>query len=125
MHGGRNVHLLFVDLAGSERIAKSGSTQGQKKVEAAMINNSLTSLGRVISRLAKREAHVPFRDSTLTMLLRNSLGGSCCTSVIMNVAPEAEHEHETQCTLRFGQRMTGVTNDVEVGARTQQNRTLA
>eukprot|EP00944_MAST-04C_sp_MAST-4C-sp1_P002077 g2077.t1 len=105
----KKVSLLFVDLAGSERIAKSG-VSGQKQLEAAQINSSLTTLGRCISRLVRRDAHIPYRDSTLTMLLRSSLGGKSVTSVIVNISPEMQHEDESQCTMRFGQRMTGVTN---------------
>jgi hypothetical protein len=101
--------MLLVDLAGSERIMKSNST-GQRQVDSAMINNSLTALGRVVQRLAAGDAHVPFRDSTLAMLLRNSLGGSHRTSVVVNMAPEVQHEDETCCALRFGQRMRGVKN---------------
>jgi hypothetical protein len=101
LQGTRQVHMLLVDLAGSERIMKSNST-GQRQVEAATINNSLTALGRVVQRLAAGDAHVPFRDSTLTMLLRNSLGGSHRTSVVVNMAPEVQHEDETCCALRFG-----------------------
>lgn len=110
--GKRRVNVLFVDLAGSERVGKSGST-GQRQIEAAKINNSLTSLGRVVSRLAKGDTHIPFRDSCLTMLLRSSLGGRCYTSVVVNIAPEEQHLDETLCTLRFGQRMTGVSNKAE------------
>jgi hypothetical protein len=106
---GKKVSLLFVDLAGSERISKSG-VSGQKKLEAAQINNSLTTLGRCINRLVRKDGHVPYRDSTLTMLLRSSLGGRCVTNVIVCVSPEQEHEDESRCTLRFGQRMTGVTS---------------
>ena len=58
----------------------------------------------------RKDAHIPYRDSTLTMLLRSSLGGKSVTSVIVNISPEMQHEDESQCTMRFGQRMTGVTN---------------
>ena len=75
-----------------------------------MINNSLSALGRVVQRLEAKDTHIPFRDSTLTMLLRNSLGGSHRTSVVINIASEAQHADETCCALRFGERMRGVHN---------------
>jgi len=109
MHKKRRLHMLFVDLAGSERVLKS-KVQGQRLIEAAKINNSLLALGRVIQRLAKNDSHVPFRDSTLTMLLRSSLGGRVCTSVVVNVASEQTHEDESNCTLRFGSRVCCVKN---------------
>ena len=103
-------HLLFVDLAGSERTARTGA-EGAAKAEATAINKSLTSLGRVIKQLGDRKGtHVSYRDSTLTMLLRDSFGGNSCTSVVINVACEAEHAEETVCTLRFGERMAVVRN---------------
>ena len=102
--------LLFVDLAGSERTARTGA-EGAAKAEATAINRSLTSLGRVIKQLGDKEGtHVAYRDSTLTMLLRDSFGGNSCTSVVINVACEAEHAEETVCTLRFGERMAVVRN---------------
>ena len=107
--GGRVAHkqLLVVDLAGSERILKSG-VEGTAQDQAITINGSLTALGKVIRALGRREAHVPYRDSTLTMLLRASLGGRARTAVVINVAPDAEHADETACSLEFGTRMAAV-----------------
>ena len=106
----RRSHLLFVDLAGSERTARTGA-EGAAKAEATAINRSLTALGRVIKQLGdRRGTHVSYRDSTLTMLLRDSFGGDSCTSVVVNVASEAEHAEETLCALRFGERMAAVRN---------------
>jgi len=103
-------HMLFVDLAGSERVARTGA-EGAAKAEATAINQSLTSLGRVIKQLGdKKGSHVSYRDSTLTMLLRDSFGGNSCTSVVVNAASEPEHVEETLCTLRFGERMAVVRN---------------
>ena len=100
--------LLFVDLAGSERILKSG-VEGVAKSQAIVINGSLAALGKVIRALGDQAAHVPYRDSPLTMLLRGSLGGGkAITSVVTCVAAEEEHGVETCCTLEFGQRMAGV-----------------
>merc|ERR1719265_2440389 len=107
--GGRvtKKQLLFVDLAGSERILKSG-VEGVAATQAMAINGSLTALGKVIRALGSNAAHVPFRDSMLTMLLRSSLDGCATTSVVINVASEPEHYEETLCSLEFGERMAGV-----------------
>jgi len=105
--------LLFVDLAGSERIAKS-RVSGVAASQARSINGSLTALGRVIEALGKSQPHVPYRDSTLTMLLRSSFGGRSCTSVVINVADDVEHLEETICSLQFGQRLSVVKNAATV-----------
>eukprot|EP00658_Telonema_sp_P-2_P085561 TRINITY_DN9783_c0_g1_i2.p1 TRINITY_DN9783_c0_g1~~TRINITY_DN9783_c0_g1_i2.p1 ORF type:complete len:425 (+),score=73.82 TRINITY_DN9783_c0_g1_i2:137-1411(+) len=102
--------FLLVDLAGSERILKTG-VEGEHKKQATTINSSLTVLGRVVRALEHGE-FVPFRESTLTMLLRGSFGGKSCTSVVINVAPE--HLDETACSLEFGGRLTGVRNSATV-----------
>ena len=102
--------ILFVDLAGSERIAKS-KVDGMRQLEALNINGALSTLGRVIKALGAGATHVPYRDSTLTMLLKSSFGGKSCTSVIINVAGSVEHEEESLCSLRFGSRMTHVQNN--------------
>lgn len=108
--GQTKVTLLFVDLAGSERTKKTG-VEGAAKAEALSINGSLSALGRVIKALGgKKGDHVPYRDAPLTMLLRDSFGGKSCTSVVINVASEAEHAEETVCSLRFGERMAVVRN---------------
>ena len=73
--------LNLVDLAGSERIAKTGAT-GQTLQEAMKINQSLTSLGLVIKALTEGARHVPFRDSKLTLLLKDALGGNSKTTLI-------------------------------------------
>ena len=80
------------------------------KAEAMSINGSLTALGRVIKALGEQNAHVPYRDAALTMLLRDSFGGKSCTSVVINVAGEEEHAEETICSLKFGERMAIVRN---------------
>ena len=101
--------LLLVDLAGSERIAKSG-VEGVARAQAVAINSSLTALGRVIEALGKGHAHVPYRDATLTMLLRSSFAGRSSTSVVINVADEEAHTEETLCSLAFGSRLAVVRN---------------
>ncbi|KAK3282307.1 hypothetical protein CYMTET_9950 [Cymbomonas tetramitiformis] len=111
----RVTKLLFVDLAGSERIQRTGA-EGEAKVEAMSINSSLSALGRVIKSLGaqgKKGAqtqHIPYRDTALTMLLRDSFGGKSCTSVVINVAGESSHAEESICSLRFGERMSIVRN---------------
>ena len=116
---GTRVCIMFVDLAGSERVARTGAT-GDAKLEAQAINGSLSALGRVVKMLGEQSrakmggaphGHVPYRDASLTMLLRDSFGGGSCTSVVINVAGETEHVDETACSLRFGERMSVVRND--------------
>jgi len=86
--------LLFVDLAGSERTARTG-VEGAAKQQAMAINGSLTVLGKVIRALGARAAHVPYRDSTLTMLLRSAFGGRSKTAVVRppQVASRSERVH--------------------------------
>eukprot|EP00956_Cyclotella_meneghiniana_P033072 scaffold93038_cov42-Cyclotella_meneghiniana.AAC.1 len=101
--------FMFVDLAGSERIGKSGVT-GVGQSEALGINSSLTALGRVIKSLGERSSHIPYRTSTLTMLLRSSFGGESVTSVVVNLSSDPEHIEESTCSLKFGERMVRVKN---------------
>jgi hypothetical protein len=86
--------LTFVDLAGSEDILKSGAT-GMTAREASHINKSLLTLGRVINALACNEKHIPYRDSKLTRLLSEALGGVCKTSFIANCSLAASSSVET------------------------------
>ena len=83
--------LSFVDLAGSERVKKSGAT-GEQLKEAMAINMSLSALGNVINALATEQAHVPYRDHRLTMLMSDSLGGSAKTLMFCNVSPSVRRE---------------------------------
>lgn len=101
--------FLFVDLAGSERIAKSGAA-GARQKEASNINQSLTTLGRIVKDLTGRKEakYISYRDSALTMLLRDSFAGSSCTGFVINVAGEEEHTEETLCSLRFGEKLSSV-----------------
>ncbi|XP_010032148.2 kinesin-like protein KIN-UC isoform X3 [Eucalyptus grandis] len=105
----RKSKLLIVDLAGSERLDKSGS-EGHLLEEAKFINLSLTSLGKCINALAENSAHIPFRDSKLTRLLRDSFGGSARTSLIITIGPSARHYAETTSTIMFGQRAMKIVN---------------
>eukprot|EP00240_Pyramimonas_obovata_P000789 CAMPEP_0118930892 /NCGR_PEP_ID=MMETSP1169-20130426/7426_1 /TAXON_ID=36882 /ORGANISM="Pyramimonas obovata, Strain CCMP722" /LENGTH=584 /DNA_ID=CAMNT_0006873319 /DNA_START=966 /DNA_END=2720 /DNA_ORIENTATION=+ len=99
--------FMFVDLAGSERISKTEVT-GARQKEASNINQSLTTLGRVVKELNEHKAHVSYRDSALTMLLRASFGGPSCTGVVINVSGAPDHAEETVCSLRFGEKLASV-----------------
>ena len=106
-----NAKYMLVDLAGSERIVKSGSIKNElKAAEARNINTSLTSLGRCISALAGGNTFVPYRDSVLTMLLKQSLGGRCFTSVVITGAEDIEMHSETMASIKFGNRCAKVIN---------------
>jgi len=106
--------LHFVDLAGSERVNKSGVT-GEGMKEAQAINKSLAALGDVIEALSKREKFVPFRNSSLTKLLQESLGGNSKTVMIINVSPPTHAISETVASLRFATR----AHKVEMGKAQQ------
>ncbi|KAJ8607974.1 hypothetical protein CTAYLR_008230 [Chrysophaeum taylorii] len=106
---GRDGKLSVVDLAGSERARKTGA-QGDRLAEGIQINKGLLVLGQVISALASREDHAPFRDSKLTRLLRDSLGGTATTVMVACVAPEHDHRDETTNTLRYAARARNVSN---------------
>ncbi|XP_077566642.1 kinesin-like protein KIF3C [Stigmatopora nigra] len=102
--------LNLVDLAGSERQAKTG-VQGERLKEAAKINLSLSALGNVISSLADgRSAHVPYRDSKLTRLLQDSLGGNAKTVMVATLGPAPQHYDETLTTLRYANRAKNIQN---------------
>jgi hypothetical protein len=96
--------LLMVDLAGSERVRKTVS-KGTRLDEAKSINTSLSALGNVIAALAESNmSHVPYRDSKLTKILHDSLGGTASTSLVATVGPIPSHYNETLSTLQFGSR---------------------
>ncbi|KAJ6845137.1 putative armadillo repeat-containing kinesin-like protein 2 [Iris pallida] len=109
----RKSKLVVVDLAGSERIDKSGS-EGHTLEEAKSINLSLSALGKCINALAENSSHVPFRDSKLTRLLRDSFGGTARTSLIVTIGPSPRHRGETASTIMFGQRAMKVENMVKI-----------
>ncbi|GIL77178.1 hypothetical protein Vretimale_3159 [Volvox reticuliferus] len=95
--------LHLIDLAGSERLSRTGA-QGDRLKEAQAINKSLSSLGDVIQALQQRNAHIPYRNSKLTRLLEDSLGGNSKCVMIVNVSPAVENVSETKCSLEFASR---------------------
>jgi len=106
--------LHLIDLAGSERVKKTGS-DGVVLKEATYINKSLTFLEQVVVALGNRNRdHVPYRQSKLTHMLKDSLGGNCKTTMISNVWPEGNKIEETASTLRFATRMMRVSNEATV-----------
>lgn len=100
----RSGKLILIDLAGSERLKKS-EVVGQGLKEAQAINKSLAALGNVISSLQTEATHVPYRDSKLTFLLQNCLGGGAKCLMFCQVSPSADDFQETKCTLQFAKRV--------------------
>ncbi|XP_075412557.1 kinesin-like protein KIF13B [Tenrec ecaudatus] len=111
--------LSLVDLAGSERATKTGAA-GDRLKEGSNINKSLTTLGLVISALADQGAgknknkFVPYRDSVLTWLLKDSLGGNSKTAMVATVSPAADNYDETLSTLRYADRAKNIVNHAVV-----------
>ncbi|CAH9063690.1 unnamed protein product [Cuscuta europaea] len=108
--------LNLVDLAGSENISRSGAREGRAR-EAGEINKSLLTLGRVISALVEHLGHVPYRDSKLTRLLRDSLGGRTKTCIIATVSPAVHCLEETLSTLDYAHRAKNIKNKPEVNQK--------
>ncbi|KAI9065179.1 kinesin heavy chain [Trametes sanguinea] len=112
----KNGNLYLVDLAGSEKVGKTGAS-GQTLEEAKKINKSLSALGMVINALTDGKAkHVPYRDSKLTRILQESLGGNSRTTLIINCSPSSYNESETLSTLRFGIRAKSIKNTARINA---------
>ena len=106
--------LYLVDLAGSEKISKTGAT-GHTLEEAKIINKSLTTLGRVINNLTDgKSTHIPYRESKLTRVLQESLGGNSKTCLIITCSPSIFNESESLSTLRFGERAKKIKNKPKI-----------
>lgn len=119
MSGERVAKISLVDLAGSERATSTGAT-GARLKEGAEINRSLSTLGRVIAALAdistgkKKNAQVPYRDSVLTWLLKDSLGGNSMTAMIAAISPADINFEETLSTLRYADSAKRIKNHAVV-----------
>ncbi|KAK5175749.1 uncharacterized protein LTR77_000888 [Saxophila tyrrhenica] len=110
----RSGRLFLVDLAGSEKVGKTGAS-GQTLEEAKKINKSLSSLGNVINALTDgKSSHIPYRDSKLTRILQESLGGNSRTTLIVNCSPSSYNDAETLSTLRFGERAKTIKQKAKI-----------
>eukprot|EP00039_Didymoeca_costata_P017462 m.324147 g.324147 ORF g.324147 m.324147 type:complete len:898 (-) comp16540_c10_seq17:239-2932(-) len=105
--------LNLIDLAGSERVSKSGAIDDAVRLkEATNINKSLSSLGDVIHALGAKQKHIPYRNSKLTHLLQDSLGGNAKCLMVVQISPVSKNVQESVCSLNFAQRV----RSVELGA---------
>ncbi|XP_050355199.1 kinesin-like protein Klp61F [Nymphalis io] len=112
--------LNLVDLAGSENISKAGSDNPAKRErarECVNINQSLLTLGRVITALVERHPHIPYRESKLTRILQESLGGRTKTSIIATISPGHKDIEETMSTLEYANRAKNIQNKPEVNQK--------
>ncbi|XP_071481361.1 kinesin-like protein KIF14 [Diadema antillarum] len=111
--------INIIDLAGSERCSATNTT-GDRLKEGANINRSLMTLGKVISGLSekslnpKKKVFIPYRDSVLTWLLRESLGGNSKTAMIATISPASTHSEETLSTLRYAKQARSIINVAKV-----------
>ncbi|XP_071295238.1 kinesin-like protein KIF11 isoform X1 [Agelaius tricolor] len=108
--------LNLVDLAGSENIGRSGAVDKRAR-EAGNINQSLLTLGRVITALVERAPHIPYRESKLTRILQDSLGGRTKTSIIATISPASVNLEETLSTLEYAHRAKNIMNKPEVNQK--------
>ncbi|XP_020698000.1 kinesin-like protein KIN-5A [Dendrobium catenatum] len=108
--------LNLVDLAGSVNVLRSGSVEGRAR-EAGEINRSLLTLGRVINALVEESSHIPYRDSKLTRLLRDSLGGKTKACIIANISPSIQCLEETLSTLEYAHRARSIKNKPEINQK--------
>ncbi|XP_073987570.1 uncharacterized protein isoform X2 [Rhodnius prolixus] len=109
----RRSQINLVDLAGSERIAHSVASSDRIR-EGVSINRSLLTLGKVMSALVERRGFVPYRESVLTWLLKDSLGGNSRTSMLATISPCSSHLEETLSTLRYASQARSIVNTVRV-----------
>lgn len=121
--------LHLIDLAGSERQKSTGAT-GERLKEGAQINLSLSALGNVINALTEskgsgvKSRYVPYRDSKLTRLLQDSLGGNSYTAIVCNVSPAQISAEETISSLRFAERAKKIENKATINRDPQSDRIL-
>ncbi|KAG6850995.1 hypothetical protein H0H93_004482 [Arthromyces matolae] len=115
--------LNLVDLAGSENIGRSGA-ENKRAREAGMINQSLLTLGRVINALVDKASHIPYRESKLTRLLQDSLGGRTKTCIVATISPARSNIEETLSTLDYALRAKSIKNKPELNQRTTRNSLL-
>lgn len=108
----KHVKLSMIDLAGSERASATGC-KGARFKEGANINKSLLALGNCINSLADGKIHIPYRDSKLTRLLKDSLGGNCQTVMIANISPSNLSYEDTYNTLRYANRAKKIKTNVK------------
>ncbi|XP_038620543.1 kinesin-like protein KIF11 [Tachyglossus aculeatus] len=108
--------LNLVDLAGSENIGRSGAVDKRAR-EAGNINQSLLTLGRVITALVERTPHIPYRESKLTRILQDSLGGRTKTSIIATISPASLNLEETLSTLEYAHRAKNIMNKPEINQK--------
>ncbi|KAF5292020.1 hypothetical protein FQA39_LY14137 [Lamprigera yunnana] len=116
--------LNLIDLAGSENISRSGAVEKRAR-EAGNINQSLLTLGRVIKALAEKNTHIPFRESKLTRILRDSLGGRTKTTIIATISPCITNADETLSTLDYANNARVITNKPEVNQQISQKALMA
>ncbi|KAJ2903104.1 kinesin motor domain-containing protein [Zalerion maritima] len=115
--------LNLVDLAGSENIQRSGA-ENKRAAEAGLINKSLLTLGRVINALVDRSAHIPYRESKLTRLLQDSLGGRTKTCIIATISPARSNLEETISTLDYAFRAKNIRNKPQINQMVNRNKLL-
>lgn len=115
--------LNLVDLAGSENIGRSGA-ENKRAAEAGLINKSLLTLGRVINALVDKGAHIPYRESKLTRLLQDSLGGRTKTCIIATVSPSKSNLEETISTLDYAFRAKNIRNKPQINSLVSKNKLL-
>ncbi|KAL6837476.1 kinesin domain-containing protein [Trichoderma camerunense] len=111
--------LNLVDLAGSENIQRSGA-ENKRATEAGLINKSLLTLGRVINALVDRSPHIPYRESKLTRLLQDSLGGRTKTCIIATISPSKSNLEETISTLEYAFRAKNIRNKPQLHMMTKK-----
>eukprot|EP01084_Bolivina_argentea_P035286 65461_1 len=112
--------VSFGDLAGSEKLTKTGAT-GQRMREAKKIVKSLFAIKKVIRALSEKKAFVPYQDSVLTKLLRDSLGGNSLTMIVCTASPHAYNRDETVSTLRFAEMAKKIKNEAKVNRMVSRN----